>query len=187
MIVRIGVRALKYEAATNDGVSSSRRLESAYDRAISPLVGVLTLVALTVCLALVVAVSLGAVGTGVLSSTPAPHAAFDLAVDGSDEGELVIRHVSGKTIDVRELTVHVIVNDEALTEQPPVPFFSEDGFDGGPEGPFNERADPHWSVGQTASVSLARTNDPTIDPGDTVHVTLSVEGARVARLETEAN
>lgn len=178
---------MKYEAETNDGVSSFRRLESTHDRAISPLVGVLTLVALTVCLVAVVAVTLGAVGTGALSSTPAPYATFDLAVNGSDEGELVIRHVSGETIDVRELTVHVTVNGEALTEQPPVPFFSEKGFDGGPEGPFNERADPHWSVGQTASVSLAGTNDPTIDPGDTVVLTLSTDGSTVARLETEAN
>lgn len=121
-------------------------------------------------------------GTTVLSTGPS--AAFELTVDANEQ-EISLQHVGGETIDVRELTVHVAVEDEPLAEQPPVPFFSEHGFRGGPDGPFNERADPQWSVGETASVRVAGTNAPAIDPGDTVVVTLAVDGKTVASLESE--
>lgn len=148
------------------------------------MVGTLVLVALTVCLAAVVAVGLG-FGPGTSALSTAPSATFELTVDAEDQ-EISLQHIAGETIDVRELTVRVTVEDEPLEEQPPVPFFSEHGFRGGPNGPFNERAEPQWSVGETASVRVAGTNAPVIDAGDSVAVTLAVDGRTVATLETEA-
>ncbi|MCU4740944.1 type IV pilin N-terminal domain-containing protein [Halobacteria archaeon AArc-m2/3/4] len=153
-------------------------------RAVSPVVGTLLLIALTICLAAVVAVGIG-FGPGAAALSTPPTATFELTVD-ADEQEISLQHVAGETIDVRELRVHVTVEDEPLAEQPPVPFFSENGFRGGPDGPFNERADPQWSVGETASVTVAGTNSPSIDTGDEVSVTLAVDGQTVATLETEA-
>ncbi|WP_207586824.1 type IV pilin [Halomontanus rarus] len=162
----------------------TRALERVRTRAVSPVVGTLLLVALTICLAAVVAVGIG-FGPGTTMLSTAPSAAFDLSVDANEQ-EISLHHRTGETIDVRELTLHVTVEGEPLAEQPPVPFFSEHGFRGGPGGPFNERSDPRWSVGETASVRVAGTNAPAIDTGDTVGVTLAVDGKTVASLETEA-
>ncbi|GAB3023849.1 hypothetical protein GCM10025298_09710 [Natronobiforma cellulositropha] len=155
-------------------------------RGVSPVVGTLILLVLTICLAGIVVAMLGVASTDSLERTPHPPVAFDLTVDATDEGTIELEHRAGEAVDVRDLTVFVTVEGEPLAEQPPVPFFSEDGFDGGPEGPFNERADPHWTVGERASVSLAGTNDPTIGAGDTIVVTLTLEGQTIARLETAA-
>lgn len=158
---------------------SSRRRAPA--RAVAPVVGVLALVFVTACLAAVVAVAVGSVGV----VEPVPAAAFELGVD-SDEGSVALTHLAGEPLCVRDVTLTVTVEGEPLAEQPPVPFFAADGFRGGPEGPFNEAADPEWRVGETATVRVAETNDPSIEPGDTVRVTVAVDGETIARLETTA-
>ena len=148
------------------------------DRATSPVLGIVLLLAVTVALA-------GAVGSVALESTApsaAPRAVIDLRVDaGADR--LTFVHRGGDAIDVGDLTIRVCIGGTPLDAQPPVPFFSASGFRPGPTGPFNSATDRRWEVGETASVSVAGTNDPTIAPGSTVSVTLSVNGSVVAEVE----
>lgn len=158
------------------------RVVASDGRGVSPVIGTVVLIALTICLVAAVAVGLGS-----MASTPAPThtAAFDLSANEADQS-VAIRHVAGDSIDVRELSVRVTVGGTSLKHQPSVPFFSEVGFDGGPTGPFNERADSTWSAGETAEFRLARTNEPSIDAGDQVVVTLVIEGRTIGRVETTA-
>jgi len=152
-----------------------------HDRAISPLVGVLALLAVTVALATIVAA-----GASTLSvDSPGPSAAFDLAVDGS-ESSITIDHVAGETIDVETLSITVAVDGTELADQPPVPFVGASGFDGTPDGPFNAEAGQQWRSGTAAGFSVADTNSPTLERGDTVTVSLAVDGASIATLETVA-
>ncbi|WP_436345639.1 type IV pilin [Natronorubrum sp. FCH18a] len=150
-------------------------------RAVSRLVGVLALLAVTVLLATIVAVG---ASTWSLESG-GPTAAFDLAVDG-EEARVVLDHLEGDAIDVTELSMRITVNGGELANQPPVPFVGAEGFDGSPTGPFNSKSDSEWRTGERAGVTVADTNDPTIESGDAVAVTLVVDGSRVATLETTA-
>jgi len=59
------------------------------------------------------------------------------------------------------------------------------GFDGAPDGPFNAKSDSTWTAGERAGVSIAN-NSPTLAAGDSVTVTLTIDGRRVAPLETTA-
>ncbi|MGQ3411483.1 type IV pilin [Natrinema sp. LN54] len=150
-------------------------------RAISPIIGVLLLVALTVCLAAVIAVGVGA---WTLES-PGSTATFELSADG-DQSSISIEHVAGDAVDVEALSVTVAVNGTELAEQPPVPYAGASGFNGTPEGPFNSGADSEWTVGERASLSVADTNSPPLARGDSVTVTLAIDGRRVATLEATA-
>ena len=150
-------------------------------RAVSPIVSVVLLIALTVCLAIVVAIGVGAWSPG----TPGPTATFELTADG-DNSTVMVEHVAGDAIDVEALSVTISVNETTLSAQPPVPFAGAGGFDGTPHGPFNSKADPEWTPGERAGVSVAETNAPTVTAGDSVTVTLTVDGRRVAELETIA-
>ncbi|MFA9425618.1 type IV pilin [Natronorubrum sp. A-ect3] len=150
-------------------------------RGISPVVGLVVLLALTVALAAVVAVGVGAISL----ESSGPTAAFDLAVDG-EPSRITIEHVGGDPINVSELSVTITVDEQELIEQPPVPFVGASGFDGTPTGPFNSATDPEWRAGERGSFVIADTNDPTIDPGDTVTVTLAVDDTRIAVLEATA-
>lgn len=150
-------------------------------RGVSTLLASVLLVALTVVLASVVAVSFG---TWTLQST-GPTAAFDLSVDG-ETGDLSLEHVAGDPVDVDDLSITVEVDGEPLEYQSPVPFVGADGYDGAPTGPFNAATDSEWTVGERAGFRVADTNDPTIEPGREVTVTLVVEGRTVAKLETTA-
>lgn len=137
--------------------------------------------AITVCLAAVLV-------AGAMSIAPGGEpvaAAFDLGADGGT-GDISIELVAGDALDVRDVRVTVAVNGADLSEQPPVPFVGAVGYDGAPTGPFNERADPIWRPGERAALTVADTNDPGIDPGDAVAVTLSTDGRVVARLEATA-
>ena len=143
--------------------------------------GVVLVLAVTITLAGTLAVFLGGFGLG--TATP-PHASFDISVDA--DGTIALQHEAGDPIDVTELSIVVSIDGEELDEQPPVPFFAATGFVGGPEGPFNEAADPVWTVGEVASFQVASTNEPSIDAGDEVRVILAVEDGVVATLETTA-
>jgi Protein of unknown function (DUF1628). len=148
-------------------------------RGTAPVIGGLLVVALTVILATVV-------GTAMLGGTstpePAPTAAVDLSVEGDT---LRFTHESGEPLDVRTLSVWIAVDGEPLDEQPPVPFFSATRFEPGPTGPFNTASDPEWSVGETASLTVAGTNSPQIEPGSTVSVRLTTDGKTVINTETQ--
>jgi FlaG/FlaF family flagellin (archaellin) len=160
------------------GRSSARRTDG---RGVSPTVGIVLMIALTVCLGTVVAVGVGTWSPG---SSP-PTAAFELSADG-DRSSITIEHVAGDAVDVRALSVTIAIDGTELSAQPPVPFVGASGFDGAPDGPFNSRADPEWTAGERAGVAVAETNAPELAAGDSVTVTLTVDGRRVAELETTA-
>ncbi|ELZ01449.1 hypothetical protein C482_06734 [Natrialba chahannaoensis JCM 10990] len=150
-------------------------------RGLSPIIGCIVLLVVTVCLAsiLVIAVS------GVAITTPVPAVSFDVHADG-DEGTLTLEHTAGDDIDVTDLSVSVAINETELEYQPPVPFVGADGFRGSPSGPFNLRSDTIWQSGERASVTIAETNEPLLESGDVVRVTLTVEGQQIGERETIA-
>ncbi|QRV13629.1 type IV pilin N-terminal domain-containing protein [Haloterrigena salifodinae] len=153
-------------------------------RAVAPIIGVLALLAITVALAATIAVGMGFAGDGLLESSP--NAAFGLEAD-ADRSELTLEHVGGDSITVTDLELQIAVNGDRLEHQPPVPFVGANGYRGAPSGPFNPETDPEWQVGETATLRVAGTNDPTIRSGDTVSVTVVVDDTTVTRLEATAN
>lgn len=156
-----------------------RRSQSA--RGTAPVIGGVLVVGLVVILAAIVGTAMFSTGSTSGTPEPAPTVAVDLAVDGNT---LRFTHESGESLDVRTLSVWITVDGERLDDQPPVPFFSAGGFEPGPTGPFNSASDPEWSVGETASLTVAGTNSPSIEPGSTVSVRFTVDGKTVVRTET---
>ncbi|WP_256296159.1 type IV pilin [Haloarchaeobius salinus] len=151
-------------------------------RAVSPVVGIALLLALTVVTSSVVAV--GALDLATEQTAP-PQATFDATADAST-GRVTITHRGGEAIDVDELELVVTVDGEELRRQPPVPFFSARGFVSGPTGPFNVAADQRWTAGESASFAIAGTNGPVVSHGAVVVVTLVVEGNIVASVRSVA-
>lgn len=147
-------------------------------RASTTPVAVVLLVAITVVAAAGVAVALPS-----LPSEPEPHRSVSADVTADGEVNLMLR--SGPSVDVRDLDLRVTVDGHALSHQPPVPFFAARGFRGGPTGPFNVASDSTWSVGETAGFRLADTNDPSLDAGDTVEISVVVRGQVVAVVDAE--
>ena len=148
------------------------------DRGASTTVAVVVLCGVTVILGATVAGGL----TGLSErAEPTPRAAVSLSVD--DE-TLTLTHNHGDPLDMRALRMVVSVDGEPLDHQPPLPFFSAAGFHPGPTGAFNSAGDATLRVGETAMFRVADTNDPTIEPGRTVSVTITADGRPVASLET---
>jgi FlaG/FlaF family flagellin (archaellin) len=142
----------------------------------APVAGVL-LIAITVVLA-------GGVAAAALdgpSATVPPSAVLSLS---ATDDRIAISHRGGDPIDVGAATVRVSVDGEPLDHQPPLPFFSAAGFHPGPTGAFNSAGDATLRVGETATFRVADTNDPTVEPGRTVSVTISADGRPIASLET---
>jgi len=151
------------------------------DRSLSPVLGVVLLLVVTVALAGVVGTV--ALGTSLPSATS--HAAVDLRVD-ADANRLALVLHGGEPLDVTALSVRVRVDGTPLAVQPPVPFFSVEGFRPGPTGPFNVASDHHWTPGERASVRLAEPNEPLISPGSEVTVTLSRDERVLAEVSETA-
>lgn len=150
-------------------------------RAVTPVVAVCLLVALTVLGAAVV-------GVGVLAlETPdeTDRLVVSLDVDAGTD-RIAMTHRGGDPVNVTTLRITVTVDGEALDRQPPVPFFTASGFRAAPTGPFNRGADPLWRAGERGTVRLASTNAPAIDPGDDVTVTISRNDAVVGRANARA-
>ena len=165
-------------------------------RASAP-VGVVLLVGLAVALS--TGVGAAALGSGVLGTdgfdAESPDssefgvgstASASLSASATGEGRIQLRHEGGDTLDVRELRLRVRVDGEELARQPPVPFFSAEGFKSGPTGPFNPAAEPTWRAGESVSLEVAGTNEPTVDDGSLVEIEVYVGGTPVAKLETTA-
>jgi len=148
------------------------------DRAVSPVLGVVSLLVVTA----VLAGAIGAVALGTPVQTDSPRAAIDLRLD-AEENRVTLVHRGGDALDVTALSVRVRIDGTALDTQPPVPFFAAEGFRPGPTGPFNTAADQRWTAGETASFAVAGTNDPSISRGATVTVVLSTDSAVVAEVE----
>ena len=145
-------------------------------RGISPVVGVALLAFLTILLALTVGAAVPS-----LSDEPPPRAQLSVSANASAD-RIAITHHSGSALDVTDLRVAVAVDGTELTHQPPVPFFAARGFRSGPTGPFNTASPDDWRAGQTAGFRIASTNNPTLDPGATVAVTVATD--RTILLET---
>lgn len=165
------------------------------DRALSPVVATLLLVALVLSTAAVVAAasdalvadasaraaaadpgSTGLRGVPDASAGPAagvgsglPPTAFSLSATGD---RLAVTYERGPTLDAPTLRLRIAVDGEPLAFQPPLPFFAARGFRSGPTGPFNVAGDGVWSAGETATLAVAGTNDPELEPGRTVTVRL---------------
>lgn len=135
-------------------------------RAVSPVVGV----ALLAFVAVTLSMSVGFVVTTTTPETP-PSVKLSTTAD-ADEGRIAITHEAGDALTVSELEVAVEIDSTELKNQPPVPFFSVDGFEGGPTGPFNTESPDEWHAGQTASFVVAETNSPTLSSDSAVRVTI---------------
>ena len=150
-----------------------RRHRSARERAVSPAVGVLLLVAVTLVLAAAVGASL---------STPeletAPTASFSLEIE-TETKEIALSHRGGDELAVTDLELTIYIDGDPLTHQPPVPFFASDGFASGPTGPFNSKHASDWQAGERASLRLAGTNAPLLEAGSEIEVRLSTDDALI--------
>lgn len=144
----------------------------ASDRAVSPVVGVVALLAVTTALA---------AGAGVALQGAADESLHDptrarLELSASADGRIALTHAGGDAVAVGDLRVVVAVDGERLARQPPVPFFAASGFESGPRGPFNVAHDGRWSAGETASFAVASTNSPTVSAGSRVAVRVYADG-----------
>jgi flagellin-like protein len=143
------------------------------DRAVTPLVGTVLLVAVCVALAGTVGLAIQATST---PDTP-PRVRFEVTADA--RGRIALTHMGGDSLDVNGMQVRVRVDGTPLDHQPPVPFFASRGFGSGPTGPFNSRSPDEWSTGERASFRVAATNDPRIDPGSRVEVSVYANDHRI--------
>lgn len=142
------------------------------DRGLTPVVGVALLVFLSVALAAVVAGGLATVD----AEGPPPAATLEVAAD-ADADRIAVSHGGGDAFDPAAVSLHVEIDGEELSRQPPVPFFSARGFDPGPTGPFNSRWHGDWVAGETASLRVAATNEPGgINEDATVRVVVRIDG-----------
>ena len=148
-------------------------------RAVSPVVGTVTLVLIAVLLA---GVLMASVGTASLDQTDPEFAS--ISATATQNGTIVLTHEGGQPVDVREISVVISVEGTRLAEQPPVPFFSAAGFEPGPTGPFNSAAEPRWTVGETTSLTIAGSNTPTPEPGDSVTVEILRGDRPLTRVQT---
>ena len=150
------------------------------ERGTSPVIGIVLLVAITVIAATTVGLAVSTT-----PPSPTPTATFDLSVDASSQ-QISITHERGDSIDLSEIDLQIKIEGENLEHQPPVPFFAATGFESGPTGVFNTASSDQWQVGQTASITVAATNDPQIESGDTVTVLLLTEQGVIAEVKTTA-
>ncbi|KZN25157.1 type IV pilin [Haladaptatus sp. R4] len=150
-------------------------------RAVSPVVGVVLLLVVT----LVIGGTIGAVAVHSMSVREPKHAVIGVSATAATN-RIAFTHRAGDSLDVDSIEIEVRVNGEPLAHQPPVPFFSADGFRAGPTGPFNSASDPTWHVGETASFTLAETNAPLLERGDEVTVRIVENGTLVNEIEATA-
>ncbi|MFB6202517.1 MAG: type IV pilin [Halorhabdus sp.] len=150
-------------------------------RAVSPMVGAVLMVALTIVIAATMGVM---VAHSEIDSQP-PTARFSASAMAATN-TISITHEGGETIDPDALSLQIRVAGTQLDKQPPIPFFAATGFISGPTGPFNEATTDEWTAGETGSLQIASTNTPTLTAGDRVECTLSVDGTVVAAVTTTA-
>lgn len=153
-------------------------MSASSDRAVSPVVGLVCLVAVTV----VTSAAVGAAALSVAPPKPAPSAT--LSVTATDEGRVTLVHRGGASLSVRSLRVELSVDGEPLAHQPPVPFVGAAGYRGAPGGPFNAAAEGTWTAGERATLRVAATNAPGLDAGARLTVQVWSEETAVARAET---
>lgn len=146
-------------------------------RAISPVIGVVVLVAITVTLG-------GVVLAFGMSATP-PASPPAVTVDGSvdpAENKLTLVHTGGDPLPLEDVSVRIAVDGTPLAEQPPVPHYNPSGFVGFPCGVFNPMSDNVWEAGEQGTITIdADENEPLPTANATVEVTIVTEGVAVTR------
>lgn len=147
------------------------------DRAVSSVVGVVMLTAITV-------VAATAIGTAVVADPPESPPMVRFQTDADATGEIRLTHCGGESLDPDAIRLRLYVDGEPLAEQPPVPFFAARGFESGPSGPFNVATDGRWRVGQTATLRVAETNAPSLTEDARLEVRLYVDKKQIAFLQT---
>ena len=150
-------------------------------RGLSPVVGTVLLVAITVILAGTVAFALGGISTPAtpMLGTETPNLALEADAEAD---ELRFEHEAGPPIDVDGVDLAVEIADEELSHQPPIPFVGAPGYRTAPDGPFNAAGDQRWESGETATLTLASTNEPGLEEGDVVRVEVTESGELIADL-----
>lgn len=149
-------------------------------RALSPLLGTVLLVVLSVLLAATMGTVFG--GAGIESTTTAR---FSASADAAND-QISLTHEGGAALNSNALEIHVEVDGTPLEHQPPVPFFAASGFVSGPTGPFNNATTDEWIAGETGSFRLARTNTPPLTDGASVEITITRDGTVLGTVETSA-
>lgn len=150
------------------------------ERALTPVIGVVLLLAITLLLA-------GVFGLYVLTFEPndtSPQARIAGEINTTTD-TFVFVHEGGDPIDVHMLTVEIVIDDEPVRHQPHLPFFSQSGFHSGPTGPFNSESENIWKPGESASFVMACSNEPKPTEGTTVEVHLTVDGTPVDSFEPD--
>lgn len=151
------------------------------ERALSPVIGIVLMVGLTLVLAATVGTVVFAPGT----EQPAKTVRLSASADGNSD-TITVTHEGGDSLDVERIDLRILINGQPLDHQPPVPFFAARGFNSGPTGPFNSRTTGPWTAGESGSLTLASTNAPDLNPGDTVEITVTSENDVLASLEITA-
>lgn len=149
-------------------------------RGTTPVVGILLLVSITVVAAATVSL---VVATP--PSEPPPTAAIGASV-AADSDRITLTHRGGESLNVTDISIQITVDGQKLEEQPPVPFFATPGFESGPTGPINVASPDQWHAGETTSFRLASTNDPLIEPGDTVRIRIYGKRGQIVSLTETA-
>lgn len=151
-------------------------------RAVSPVVGSLLLITITVAIAAVLAATVGSAALGGVGAAGEATDFTRFTVAAETDGTVTLTHDGGDPVDVRDLSLTVAVDGTELREQPPVPFFSSAGFEPGPTGPFNSASDPTWRAGGTASFTISESNAPIPTAGDELTVTIRRDGRRLGQV-----
>lgn len=146
-------------------------------RAVSPVIGVVCLLAMTV-------VAGAAVGAVVTVSPPEAAPSAVVSVEATADGEVTFVHRGGRPLEVGSLDVELAVDGEPVRYQPPVPFIGATGYQGAPSGAFNAAADGTWTAGERATLRLAATNVPALRPGARLTVEIRTDEAPTVRAET---
>ena len=145
-------------------------------RGITPAIGLVILVVITVLLASTV-LYLGSIDLAEDSSRIVIEGTVDPAAD-----RITLQHAGGDSLSVTEIDIRVFVDDRPLKHQPPVPFTGAKGFDEAPSGPFNSQSSHKWDPGERASLSLAGTNEPLPTVDSTVVVRISSGDTLIAEV-----
>lgn len=151
-------------------------------RALTPVIGIVVLLAVTLLVA-------GAAGASLfdLASLDEPPRQVSISVRAdADADRIALTHEAGPPLDVRDLDVKVVIDGRPLFHQPPVPFAGARGFAGAPSGPFNAASDPEWSAGESASFRLAGTNRPELTADASVTVTVFENDHRLTEVTATA-
>ena len=146
------------------------------------------MVAVVLVVACTIGLSVGVVAlSGSIGSPSAPPQVILTGAADTSTGVITIAHDGGEELDVDSLALVVTIDGDELVHQPPVPFFSSDGFAPGPTGAFNVASDRTLTAGETASFELAASNEPQLESNSVVRIRVIYEDAMLLTIEFTAS